>query len=168
METIEVSPRVARAAEEHRLGPLVTNTKGSNPLSNAALALVVTLLLGGAMVLVGSLGWHLLRWTVIVLLAMTLMGAYYTVVTLLAGFRRFYLFTGGIVRWANGRITAFAWSETTDVQRTRFRSTQTGFQFTLVGGKTIYVEAVCSTEDGAEFAAEVERRCTEAGIRAWG
>jgi hypothetical protein len=46
--------------------------------------------------------------------------------------------------------------------------TQTGFQFNLAGGKSIYVEAVCNTDDGAELAREVERAFTGAGVRAWG
>jgi hypothetical protein len=168
MAMVEVPPRVAQAAAERQLGPLVTATKGSNPLANAAFALVVTLLLFGAMVLVGSLGWHGLRQAVIVLLALSLVGVFYTVVSLFNGFRRYYLFAGGIVRWQNGRITAFGWHEAVDVHRTRLRSIQTGFQFNLAAGMSIYVEAVGNTEDGAEFARQIEQAVTSAGVHTWG
>jgi hypothetical protein len=168
MVTVDVPPRVAQAAAERQLGPVVTATKGSNPFGNFAFGLVLTVLLFGAMVLVGSRGWAAVRPAVIALLALSLLAAYYTVVSLLSGFRRYFLFAGGIVRWANGRIMAFGWHDVIGVQRTRLRSTQTGFQFSLAGGRKMYVEAVGNTDDGAEFAREIERAFTGAGVQAWG
>src|SRR5688500_15896783 len=89
-------PRVAALAEQRGLGPLVAASQGSNPVANAAFALVATLALFGLMLLVGSLGWPFLRGILVVLLAFSLIGLFATVISLFSGFRRYFLYAGGI------------------------------------------------------------------------
>jgi hypothetical protein len=164
MSGVETPPRVTAAAEQRGLGPPVAAIRGGNPVANAVFALVMTLALFGLLLLLGALGLPFLRGVVVVLLAFSLIGLFATVITLFSGFRRYFLYTGGIVRWHNGRLQAFAWPDVTDVQRTRLGSILTGYQFTLGSGRRVQVEAIGNSDEGAAFAQLVEELLARAGI----
>lgn len=168
MSGVETPARVAAAAEQRGLGPPVAAIRGGNPVANAVFALVMTLLLFGLLLLLGWLGLPFLRGIVVVLLAFSLIGLFATVITLFSGFRRYFLYAGGIVRWHNGRLQAFAWTDVTGVERTRLGSILTGYQFSLAGGRKVHVEAIGNSAEGEAFARLVEELLGRAGIEPQG
>jgi hypothetical protein len=169
MPTIEEAPeRVARVARERQLGPLLMATKGSNPIANFLTALVGVALIFGGMVAVGWLGWRFLRPILVFALAMALLWAFYAVVSLVAGFQRFFLFAGGLVRWRNGGIRAVTWQEVSDVRRLRAFGRRSGYELTPVGGgQALVLEAIEGNDRGDEMARRFEEAASAAGVRLW-
>jgi hypothetical protein len=74
---------------------LVAASKGGNPFSKAAFALVATLLSFGAMLFIGAMGWQFLRRIAMFLLGLSVLWLRFTIVALFSGFRRFYVYDGG-------------------------------------------------------------------------
>jgi hypothetical protein len=169
MPTIEEAPeRVARVAQDRKLGPLLMATKGSNPFANFLTALAGVALLVGGMAAVGWLGWGFLRPVLVVALALALLWTFYAVVSLVTGFQRFFLFAGGVVRWRNGGIRAVTWPEVGDVRRLRAFGRRSGYQLTpLGGGKVLVLEAVEGNEPGDEMARHFEQAAAAAGVHVW-
>jgi hypothetical protein len=159
---------VAQVAGERQLGACISASKGSNPFSNFAFALAVTVAIFGAVVAVGSLGIGVLRPILVLGLALSLLWLFFAVVSLFTGFRRFYLFAGGVVRWQNGRVRAVSWSEVTTVTRSRFGTTRSGYELHLAGGRKLVVEAVESTDTGREFGRQIEEAAAHAGMQVIG
>jgi hypothetical protein len=168
VSAIEAPPRVAKVATEHDLGPFIAGVKGGNPFANAIFALVVSALLFGAMLLVGSLGLHVLRRVLVVLFAFSFLGVFFALVTLLSGFRRFFLFANGIVRWQNGRVKAVSWHDVTDIVRTRLGNIRTGYAITTADGSKLVVEAPENVDTGRLFGRQVEEVVARAGVQVWG
>lgn len=164
MTTVEAPSRVVRAAADHDLGPFIAGNKGGNPFANALFALVVSALLLGAVVLVGSLGLKLLRRILIVGLALSLLGLFFAVVTLLTGFRRFFLYANGVVRWQNGRVKVIHWRDVTSMTRTRLGNIRTGYAINLADGKKVQIEAIENAEAGKLFGQQVEHVAAQTGV----
>lgn len=168
MSAVEAPPRVAQVATEHDLGPFIAGMKGSNPFANAIFALVVSAILFGAMLLVGSLGFNFLRRILLILFALSFLGVFFAVVSLLSGFRRFFLFANGIVRWQNGRVKVVGWRDVTNITRTRLGNIRTGYTISTADGSSLVVEAVENADAGRLFGQQVEDVVARAGIQVWG
>jgi hypothetical protein len=152
------------AASASGLGPLVMATKGGNPFGGFVFGIVVAGLLLGAVLGVGSLGLSVGSWVVTILrpllfvaLVASLLWVFGSLVTLLTGFQRFYLYAGGLVRWRNGRVRVLAWPDVAVVKRVEAFGRRSGYQLNPVGkGRPVVLEAVQGQEDGDEMARRLE------------
>jgi hypothetical protein len=168
--SVEVPARVEQAAAEQRLGPLVGATKGSNPFANFLFALLVSAAILGVTLGAASLGFggRAVRSILLFAFAISVLWLFFAVVGLFSGFRRFYLFAGGVVRWQNGRVRAVPWSQVTAVTRLRAGKTCSGYELHLAGGRKLVVEAVETIDAGREFGLLIEEAAGRAGYQVTG
>jgi hypothetical protein len=167
--------RVDRVAAKHGLGKLVWATKGSNPFVMFLVCLAAAGAILGLLALIdyfgpaleqalGPLRWALamIRRVLILLIFAMLFFVVLAFALLLLGFQRYYLFEGGVVRWANGLLRVLPWRDVACVEPMSALGLHTGYKLHPTTGRPLVIATPRGKSD--EMARRLEARLRAARL----